>query len=149
MVDGDGRPTTDPSRYPDEGAMAPMAGHKGYGLALLVDALTGLLANAATSDQIPSWLFEMDRPNDVSHCFIAIDPRVFGGTPDYAVRVEGFLDRIHAAPLAEDATEILHPGQLEWRTYDEALRRGVTLPPDVLTMLEAAGDSVGVSPPWT
>ena len=149
MVDGDGRPTTDPSRYPDEGAMAPMAGHKGYGLALLVDALTGLLANAATSDQIPSWLFEMDRPNDVSHCFIAIDPRVFGGSPDFATRVESFLDRIHTAPLAEGDTEILHPGQLEWRRYDEALRNGITLPSDVITLLESAGHSVGVPALWT
>jgi ureidoglycolate dehydrogenase (NAD+) len=148
IVDDTGRPTTDPSRYPWEGAMMPMAGHKGYGLALLVDALTGVLANAATSDQVPSWLFEMDRPNDVSHLFLAIDPGVFGGAPDYGARVERLLDRIHAAPLADGADEILHPGQLEWRNYDRAHEHGLALPFDVVTALEAAGKSVGVRPPW-
>jgi len=149
IVDGAGRPTTDPSRYPDEGAMMPMAGHKGYGLALLVDALTGVLAGAATSDQIPSWLFEMDRPNDVSHLFIAIDPSVFGGVPDYGARVEALLDRIHAAPLAEGAEEILHPGQLEWRRYDRAREQGLSLPSDVVASLDAAGQAAGVAPPWS
>ncbi|AYY15047.1 Ldh family oxidoreductase [Actinobacteria bacterium YIM 96077] len=148
IVDGAGRPTTDPSRYPGEGAMMPMAGHKGYGLALLVDALTGLLANAATSDQVPSWYFEMDRPNDVSHAFLAIDPSLFGGSPDYAARVESFLDRIHAAPLADGAEEIRHPGQLEWRNYEKARDGGLSLPPEVVTTLETAGHSVGVRPPW-
>jgi LDH2 family malate/lactate/ureidoglycolate dehydrogenase len=149
IVDGAGRPTADPSRYPDEGAMVPMAGHKGYGLALLVDALTGVLASAATSDQIPSWLFEMDRPNDVSHLFIAIDPSVFGGVPDYGARVEAFLDRIHVAPLAEGAEEILHPGQLEWRRYDQAREEGLFLPADVVASLDAAGQAAGVAPPWS
>ena len=149
IVDGAGRPTTDPSRYPEEGAMMPMAEHKGYGLALLVDALTGALANAATSDEIPSWVFEIDRPNDVSHVFIAIDPSVFGGVPDYGTRVEVFLDRIHAAPLAEGAGEILHPGQLEWRRYDLAREQGLSLPSDVLASLDAAGQAAGVVPPWS
>jgi len=149
IVDSSGHPTTDPSRYPDEGAMIPMAGHKGYGLALLVDALTGVLANAATSDQIPSWLFEMDRPNNVSHLFIAIDPSVFGGAPGFGTRVEAFLDRIHAAPLAEGAEEILHPGQLEWRRYDRARRHGLSLPPDVVASLDTAGRLAGAAPPWS
>lgn len=148
IVDGSGRPTTDPSRYPDEGAMMPMAAHKGYGLALLVDALTGALADAPTSDQVPSWLFDLDRPNDVSHAFVVIDPAVFGGTTPYGVRVEAFLDRIHAAPLADGATEILHPGQLEWRSYDRALTHGLSLPGDVVGALETTGRALGVAVPW-
>lgn len=149
IVDGAGRPTTDPSRYPTEGAMMPMAGHKGYGLALLVDALTGVLAGAATSDRVPSWLFDMDRPNDVSHTFLAIDPDVFGLDSPYAERVEAFLDRIHAVPLAEGAAEVLHPGQLEWRSYDRAVAHGVRLPADVRESLESAGHAVGRTPPWS
>ena len=148
IVDGAGRPTTDPSRYPDEGAMVPMAGHKGYGFALLVDALTGVLASAATSDQMVSWLFAMDRPNDASHVFIVIDPALFGGTPEYPERMAAFLDRIHATPLADGADEVLHPGQLEWRNLDRAVAHGLALPPDVLAALEDAGRAQGVAVPW-
>ncbi|QCB94019.1 Ldh family oxidoreductase [Cellulomonas shaoxiangyii] len=148
IVDGSGRPTTDPSRYPDEGAMMPMAAHKGYGLALLVDALTGVLADAPTSDQVPSWLFDMDRPNDVSHVFVVVDPALLGGAAPYADRVDGFLDRLHGVPLADGSDEVLHPGQLEWRHHDRAVSDGVPLPDDVRASLEALAAAVGVPAPW-
>lgn len=148
IVDGFGRPTTDPSRYPDEGAMMPMAAHKGYGLALLVDALTGVLASAATSDQMVSWLFEMDRPNEASHVFMVINPDPFGGMLAFGSRMEGFLDRVHGVPLADGVDEVLHPGQLEWRKYDGAVAQGLSLPTHVLAALEAAGEAHGVRVPW-
>jgi LDH2 family malate/lactate/ureidoglycolate dehydrogenase len=148
IVDGSGRPTTDPSRYPDEGAMLPMSAHKGYGIAVLVDVLTGILAGGPTSDQIPSWLFEPDEPNDVAHVFVVIDPAAFGGVPPFGERVGDYLDRLHAAPLADGADEILHPGQLEWRRHEDALVQGVELPGDVAASLAEAGRVAGVRAPW-
>ena len=47
MVDDDGLPTTDPSRLPARGAQVPMAGHKGYGLAVFVEILSAVLTGAA------------------------------------------------------------------------------------------------------
>jgi LDH2 family malate/lactate/ureidoglycolate dehydrogenase len=128
--------------------MVPMSAHKGYGLAILVDVLTGILAAGPTSDQIPSWLFEPAEPNDVAHVFIVLDPAVFGGLPPFGQRVGDYLDRLHAVPLADGAEEILHPGQLEWRRHEDALARGVELPDDVVAALAAAGRGVGVLPPW-
>lgn len=148
IVDGAGRPTTDPSRYPDEGAMLPMAGHKGYGLAMLVDLLTGLLVGESSSDQVPSWLFQMDRPNDVTHTFIALDPRHFDADDDYGTRVEEYLNRIHEAPLAEGAREILHPGQLEWRTYDAAMADGVIVEDQLAESLGELAKLVDTPAPW-
>ena len=95
-----------------------------------------------------SWLFEMDRPNDASHVFVAIDPGLFGGAPAYGDRMEGFLDRIHGVPLADGVDEVLHPGQLEWRSYDRAVGQGLSLPRDVLDALEATGEAHGVRVPW-
>ncbi|MCX6913695.1 MAG: Ldh family oxidoreductase [Verrucomicrobia bacterium] len=46
LVGGDGKPTTDPSGYPEVGALQPAAGHKGYGIALLIETLAGLLSGA-------------------------------------------------------------------------------------------------------
>ena len=43
LADEQGVPTTDPSRFPWTGALLPMAGHKGYGLALMVEILAGVL----------------------------------------------------------------------------------------------------------
>ena len=70
--------------------MQPMAAHKGYGLSILVDLLTGALANAATSmsGEIVSWCFELDKPNNVSHAFLVVNPEMFGGAQAYVQQNE-------------------------------------------------------------
>src|SRR5262249_9004411 len=47
LVGPDGQPTSDPSCFPEAGALTPAAGHKGYGLALLIETLSGILSGAA------------------------------------------------------------------------------------------------------
>ncbi len=49
LVGADGKPTTDPSGYPQVGALQPAAGHKGYGIALLIEALSGVLSGASVT----------------------------------------------------------------------------------------------------
>jgi ureidoglycolate dehydrogenase (NAD+) len=49
----DGRPTTDPGAFPAGGALTPMARHKGYGLALLIESLSAVLTGAAITRQAP------------------------------------------------------------------------------------------------
>ena len=47
LIDDNGLSTTDPSRFPGEGALLPLADYKGYGLAVLVEVLGGALTGAA------------------------------------------------------------------------------------------------------
>ena len=47
-------PTTDPDGFPERGALLPMAGHKGYGLAILVEVLCGALTGAGMLSQVVS-----------------------------------------------------------------------------------------------
>ncbi|HEY9280419.1 MAG TPA: Ldh family oxidoreductase, partial [Eoetvoesiella sp.] len=54
-TDKEGRPTTDPQAALD-GFLLPIGGHKGYGLALLVDLFAGLLSNAAYLTHVKSWV---------------------------------------------------------------------------------------------
>ena len=70
MIDSDGRPTTDGSLYPLNAALAPMTGHKGYGIALLHEHLAGVLTGASISWQVLNWIFddpEADRPRGRIH----------------------------------------------------------------------------------
>ena len=102
IVDRDGLPTTDPSHYPEEGAMQPMAAHKGYGLSVMVELLTGILSGGCTSmgGEIVSWCFEMEKPNNVCHTFIAINPSLFLGQEKIADRVEDMAKTLRDAPKA-------------------------------------------------
>lgn len=56
LVGGDGQPTTDPSGFPEVGALQPAAAHKGFGLALMIETLSGLMTGAGVTRQIGSWL---------------------------------------------------------------------------------------------
>lgn len=149
IVDKDGLPTTDPSHYPEEGAMQPFAAHKGYGLALMVEVLTGILSggHVSTDGDIVSWCFEMEKPNNVCHTFIAIDPKLFQGEAETASRIEEMSGVLRSAPKAKGTTRIFTPGEIEWGKYEKAQKEGIDLPPDVEASLKGLAEESGIALP--
>lgn len=149
IVDKDGIATTDPSHYPEEGAMQPMAAHKGYGLAVMVEILTGGLSGGAMSmlDNIVSWLFELDEPNRVCHTFIAIDVEQFVGIEVFTKRIDDMVTALHEAPKAKGSDRIYVPGEMEWERYEKA-EDGLTLPTNVVESLEVLHEISGVEINW-
>jgi ureidoglycolate dehydrogenase (NAD+) len=74
LVGADGRPTTDGCLYPQHAALAPMAGHKGYGFALLAEILSGVLSGGAVVSQVGSWMADPpEAPSRHAAGFVAID----------------------------------------------------------------------------
>lgn len=146
IVDKDGMPTTDPSHYPEEGAMQPMAAHKGYGLAVLVDLLTGILSGGCTSmgGEIVSWCFEPEKPNNVCHTFIAVSPKPFLGKENIADRVEAMSNILRSAPRAKGCDRIFTPGEIEWNKYSIAYEDGFTVPADVEESLKTLAAQTGI-----
>ncbi len=149
IVDKDGIATTDPSHYPEEGAMQPMAAHKGYGLAVMVEMLTGGLSGGAMSmvDNIVSWLFELDEPNRVCHTFIAIDVEQFVGSEAFTKRIDEMVKALHEAPKAKGSDRIYVPGEMEWERYEKA-EDGLVLPSNVVESLEVLHELSGVEINW-
>ena len=149
IVDKDGLPTTDPSHYPEEGAMQPMAAHKGYGLAILVDLLTGVLNGGATSmgGEIGSWVVELDKPNLVCHTFIAIDAAQFLDDETISDRTEKMASQLRALPRAKGCERIFTPGEIEWGKYKKAAEEGLELPHDLLESLKGLSDDMGIELP--
>lgn len=149
IVDKDGLPTTDPSHYPEEGAMQPMAAHKGYGLAIMVELLTGILSGGCTSmgGDIVSWCFELEKPNNVCHTFIAIDPSKFLGEEKVADRVEDMAQVLRSAPKAKGAERIYTPGEIEWSRHTVADAEGFHIPADVEASLRQLAQDTGLSLP--
>lgn len=149
LVGADGKPTTDPSGYPQIGALQPAAGHKGYGLSLLIETLSGILSGAAFTWQVGNWMWDDGKqPTQHGAAFIAIDTNAIMPAPQFANRMEALIDEIHAAPLAEGASPLRVPGEIEWERYERALRDGIALPDDVVANLRKAADLAGLSPEW-
>ncbi len=143
LIDGNGLPTTDPGGYPRQGALLPMAGHKGYGIGLLVEILTGVLCGGAFGNEVVSWVHGAE-PVNQSFSFIAIDPGAFMPAGAFVERVNRLASSIRGAPRAVNAERIFLPGDREWETRERSLREGVLLPADVTASLAGLADDHGM-----
>lgn len=122
-IDNEGRPTTDPSAV---GALLPFGGHKGYGIGILVDVLTGALAGSTVGLDVRQQ--DVDREHAGQSFFmLALDPDAFGGRAAFAERVDRLSRQVHSIPPAESASEVLLPGEIEWREEQKRRTKGIPL----------------------
>lgn len=140
IVDRDGKPSTDPSELLKGGAMQPMAGYKGYGIALLIEILAGVLTGAAFTTDVKTWIIDTDARINQGHAFIVLDPQIMMPIDDFKARMDELVRRIHETPTAPGAQRIYMPGEMEWERRDDALKTGIPLPEDVLLYLRDMGD---------
>lgn len=147
LIGADGLPTTDGTKFPQEGALQPMSGHKGYGIALLVESLAGLLTGAAVTHTIGSWLFDDPAvPTNHGGAFLAISVESLMPLEQFHTRVEQLVHEIHDTPKAEGSDRIYMPGEMEWEKREHALTHGIALPEDVVEKLRELAETVGIDP---
>ncbi|HEX7154086.1 MAG TPA: amino acid adenylation domain-containing protein [Thermoanaerobaculia bacterium] len=136
ILDGAGRPSVDPADLV-AGLGIPIGGHKGYGLALVMETLSGVLTGAGFgSDHRRERLRQPGVAADFGHFFIAIDPELFLSRAEFAARVDRMIDEVKGARRMEGVEEILVPGEAELRAREHNLHAGVPLPPAVHQALE-------------
>jgi LDH2 family malate/lactate/ureidoglycolate dehydrogenase len=139
----DGAPTTDPAEGV-LGVVLPMAGHKGYAIAFLMDVLSGALTGSAVGTGVRG-PYEADRPSGAGHLFLALDPDAFGDRAGYEARVRQLIDEVKTAPLAQGFDEVFYPGEVEDRAEAANLAAGgVVLAGQSLTDLHELGSATGV-----
>ena len=155
VVDDKGQPVTDPDeafKYVferPEGGITPLGGpkeaggHKGYGLAVMVHILGGVLTGASFSPlriktQKPS------DPHNLGHFFMAIDPRAFRPAGAFEDDLDAVIDTLHSTRPADPEQPVLVAGDPEMATRAERLRDGVPVPDDLMVQLRAVAAAAGV-----
>jgi LDH2 family malate/lactate/ureidoglycolate dehydrogenase len=141
-TDRAGVPTTDP----DEallGMLLPAAGYKGFGLALIIDVLTGVLSSGASGDQVRPLYREPDRLNDCAHLFLAIDPDRLGGVAEFRARTSAVAARVRTSVAVPGVDRLYVPGELEAERAERQLSDGVLLDRSNLDGLLAAARTAG------
>ncbi|MES2184874.1 MAG: Ldh family oxidoreductase [Pseudomonadota bacterium] len=133
-TDKGGRPTTDPAAALD-GFLLPIGGHKGYGLALLVDMFAGLLSDAAYLTHVKSWVDAPDEPQNLGHFFILLDTTKLGSTKWLADRMADFANILHASAPAEAGKPVIVPGEIELGKMRRQREAGVVLDATTLGLL--------------
>jgi LDH2 family malate/lactate/ureidoglycolate dehydrogenase len=148
LVGADGSPTRDGSLYPSQASLAPMGGHKGYGIGLLIEVLSGVLSGAAVTRQIRSWIFDDPAlPTNHGAAFLAIDIESIVASVEFAKRMTALMEEIHQSPTADGCDRVLLPGEREWEHRRRSLVDGINLPRDVTTALEELAADLGIEPP--
>lgn len=128
MIDGAGRPTTDPHTLAAEppGALLAFGAHKGYALGLMAELLAGVLSGGATAAPANA------RDGAVRNNLFAVvfDPARFGSGAWQQSESDAFLDYIAACPPALGTERVLIPGE------PEAAARAASV--DTVEMTDAA-----------
>jgi ureidoglycolate dehydrogenase (NAD+) len=135
-TDRDGNPTSDPKAALD-GFLLAIGGHKGYGLALMVDLFSGLLSGAAYLTHVKSWLDEADVPQNLGHFFLLFDTSRLGSAEWLAQRMHDFCAILRSTPPSEPDKPVLVPGDIEIARMERHRRDGVTLEAGLEEKLEA------------
>ncbi|MGE5619486.1 MAG: Ldh family oxidoreductase [Sphingomonadaceae bacterium] len=141
VLDKEGNPTTNPEDFYDGGVLLPFGGHKGYGLAVVIEllgqALTGADANAGEKVRGGSH-------KKTGSVFIAINPAVFRPMEQYSSAVDATIRRIKGIPPAPGFDEVLLPGEPERRTRQRRLKEGIPMPDGSWKDLQALAAQHGV-----
>jgi ureidoglycolate dehydrogenase (NAD+) len=145
LVDAEGIPTTDPFTYPFNGALLPFGGHKGYGIATMIETLAGVLSGAGMRGDVLSWIDgDPSLPTQHGAAFMAIDVGAMTLGDSFKHRVDKMIRDIRQAPKAKGAERIYLPGEIEWQHRRKALAGGLDLPADVLASLRGLAEDLGM-----
>jgi LDH2 family malate/lactate/ureidoglycolate dehydrogenase len=143
-LDEAGQPTTDPVVALRRLLVRPVGDHKGYGMALVVGILAGLLPGAAFGLDVRDLREDFANPQNVGHLLMALDPGKFGGTIEFRRRVDEAISLMHDAPRATGFDRILVPGEQEAENEARQAVQGIDYPLAVLLELNQIGAELGV-----
>lgn len=141
----DGRATTDPATG-IAGTILPMAGHKGYGVSLLMDALSGVLSGSGFGPGVTGPYMPQGR-SGVGHLAIAIDIAKLRPLAAFEADMERMIEGLKDCPRAPDVAEILYPGEPEARSA-ERLSDGIPLPRATADELRSEAAGIGIRAPF-
>lgn len=123
LIDSNGNPTNEPAVfYADPpGAILPIAGHKGYGLSMIIEMLAGALTGGSCTNPENHWRVVN------SMLSIIIDQSLFGSAEAFFPEVTRFIQFVKSSRTVTAGGEILVPGEIEQRTKARRLEQGIDL----------------------
>lgn len=125
--DADGNPTTDPVAA-RQGSLEPLGGPKGYGMALMLDVLTGVLSGGRFGAGLGA-------PGSAQF-FMTIDVARYMPLAEFQERMVQMIQQLHDCPKLPGVDRIYVAGEIEWELQSRREREGVPLEESVLAELD-------------
>lgn len=151
-LDERGQPTIDPVVALTHRLLTPLGGtrelgsHKGYGLAVMVDILSGILGGGVYGNLFLRSDMRERRVHNAGHCLVARDPARFRSLDEFRCDMDDMIDALHAAPRAEGQERIYVAGEPEAETEQRRRRDGIPLAPPLVEQVNGIARSLGASP---
>jgi hypothetical protein len=124
----------------------PIGGHKGYGLALVMEVLSGVLTGAGFClDHRREQLRRNSEPPDLGHFFLAIDPHLFMPLAEFTARVDRLIEQAKSGARVKGVDEILIPGEAELRARERSLKEGVLIRASAYRTLRRYAEEAGLT----
>ena len=153
-VGGDGRTCTDAKAMNasilagGRGGILPLGGegemhggHKGYGLGVMVEALTGVLAQGLVCPEMSG-----AHGDHTSHFFMAFDPALFGDPADIRGRMSKYLSMLRESDKAEGCARIYTAGEKAFEAKARREKHGVPVEENTLRELGEIAAALGIAP---
>ena len=141
-INAAGAPTTDAAEA-IEGIILPMAQHKGYAIALMMDMLSGVLTGSGYGDAVAG-PYQAERKSRAGHLMIGLNIAALQPLAEFNARMEALIGQIKSVPLAQGFDEVFYPGEIEARNDAANRKQGLLLPEDTLVDLRKIADEYGL-----
>jgi len=127
MIDKAGHPTDDPKAFFDGGVLQPFGKHKGYGLGVIVDVLTGVLSGGLFSTQVGQFAAKPAEPVGVCHSFGALDIKRFIPVDQFKKRLDEMIRNVKGSESLQGVDRVYLPGERGFLTREDRLKNGIPL----------------------
>jgi LDH2 family malate/lactate/ureidoglycolate dehydrogenase len=124
-LDEMGAPTTDPDAAL-KGTLLPIGGPKGYGLALMIDVLAGMLSGSKYGPDVGR-LYQMIGPLGAGFLSIAIDVERFMPLHQFKRLMKSYTESIRKGKKGKGTSRIYLPGEIEYEKEQVSLTEGIEI----------------------
>jgi ureidoglycolate dehydrogenase (NAD+) len=144
-LDKRGKPTTDPHAVE---CLLPLAEHKGYALAFVIDLLCGPLNGMPFGPHIPQMYRQLSKRRRLGSFYLAIDPTRFAGGKSLPRIAKVMAKEARSQPRARKNDSVLVPGDTELSKAEERKREGIPVEPGLRLEMERWSKRLGAQVPW-
>ena len=139
-LDRDGQPCTDPAEVIDNGFYQWTGGYKGFGLATMIEILSGVLSGGLFGRNVPTLVNYGQDPLISSGFYVAIDVQRFQPLEDFRSRVDSLVDMVRATEPIDASQPVMVAGDKELACRENRLEQGIPLSPQVAEELDGLLD---------
>lgn len=147
-LDDQGKPTTDPFVALEHRLLTPRGGtrelgsHKGYGLGVMVDILSGILGGAVYGNLFWRGDMQNQRTHNVGRCFAAIDPARFRPIEDFK---RDMFEALTSSPRALGEERVYVAGEPEAETEERRRVEGIPLASPLVEQCNEIARALGLA----